>query len=86
MKYETQLVDIENEVRQDCYNRGYEQGRKDEAAEILQGFYKWIKQAISDSYDKSVNGSVRDGGRNIAFHEVKDCLEKVAEFKGVEVE
>ena len=79
-------VNIEEKVRQDCYNRGYEQGKKDEATEILQGLCKWIKQAISDSYNKSVNGSVKDGGRNIAFHEIKDCLGKIANFKGVEVE
>lgn len=37
MKCENQPVDIETKVRQDCYNRGYEQGRKDTAKEILEG-------------------------------------------------
>ena len=28
-------VSIEEKVRQDCYNRGYEQGRKNPAEEIV---------------------------------------------------
>lgn len=63
-----------------------EQVEKDTAKEILQGFDKWLKQAISDSYDKSVSGSIRHGGRNTAFHEVKELVKKVAKEKGVEVE
>jgi hypothetical protein len=47
---------------------------------------KWIKQAISDSYEEAVKGSVRYGGKNTAFHEVKELVKKVAESKGVEVE
>ena len=35
MKCETQPFDIEAKVRQDCYNRGYEQGRKNPAEEIV---------------------------------------------------
>ena len=34
MKCENQPVDIEVKVRQDCYNRGYEQGKKDTMEEI----------------------------------------------------
>lgn len=66
--------------------KGIEQAVKDMAKEILQGFMKWLNQAISNSYEKSINGSVRDGGMNTAFHEVKDLVKKVAESKGVEVE
>lgn len=63
-----------------------QQAVKDTAKEILQGFMKWLNQAISNSYEKSVKGSVRYGGMNTAFHEVKDLVKKVAESKGVEVE
>jgi chromosome segregation ATPase len=59
---------------------------KDTAKEILQGFNQWLKQAISDSYNKSVCGSMHHGGRNTAFHEVKELVNKVAESKGIEVE
>lgn len=34
MKCENQPVDIEVKVRQDCYNRGYEQGKQDTTKEI----------------------------------------------------
>ena len=64
----------------------YQQAVKDTAKEILQGFYEWLNQAISFSYDKSVKGSLYYGGENSAFHEVKKLVEKVAESKGVEVE
>lgn len=70
-------------------NIGYKNERqavKDTTREILQGFNKWLKQAISDSYDKSVKGSAYQGGRNNAFHEVKELVKRVAESKGVEVE
>lgn len=63
-----------------------EKASKETAEEILQGVMKWLNQAISDSYNKSVCGSTHDGGRNTAFHEVKDLVKKVAESKGVEVE
>ena len=66
--------------------KGVEQAVKDTAKEILQGFNKWLKQAISDSYDKSVKGSIHYGGKNSAFHEVKELVGKVAKEKGVEVE
>lgn len=59
---------------------------KDTAKEILQGFDKWLKQAIGDSYDKAVRGSIHYAGKNSAFHEVKELVKKVAESKGVEVE
>lgn len=61
------------------------QAVKNTAKEILQGFDKWLNQAISDSYNKSVCGSMHHGGRNSAFHEVKELVKKVAESKGVEV-
>ena len=86
MGYENQPFDIEAKVRQDCYNRGYEKGKKDAATEILRGFNKWLNKAISDSYDRSVSGCVRQGGMNTAFHEVKELVKKVAESEGVEVE
>ena len=64
-----------------------EQAVKDTAKEILQGFNKWLKQGISDSYEIAVlNSDGFHGGRNRAFHEVKDLVKKVAESKGVEVE
>ena len=63
------------------------QAVKDTAKDILQGFNKWLKQAISDSYEIAVlNSGGFNGGRNRAFHEVKDLVKKVAESKGVEVE
>jgi hypothetical protein len=68
------------------HKEGYEHGAKTTAKEILQGFDKWLKQAISDSYNKSVSGSIRHGGMNTAFHEVKELVKRVAESKGVEVE
>lgn len=67
-----------------------QQAVKDTTREILQGFNKWLNQAISDSYGKSVGESVRSSGiyygKNTAFHEVKELVKKVAESKGVEVE
>ena len=63
-----------------------EQAVKDTAKEILQGFMKWLNQAINESYDKSVKGSIHYGGKNRAFHEVKELVKNVAEEKGVEVE
>lgn len=62
------------------------QKEKDTAKEILQGFTKWLNQAIRESYNQSVNGVVFQGGKNRAFHEVKELVKKVAESKGVEVE
>lgn len=59
---------------------------KDTAKEILQGICKWLNQSIIFSYDVSVKGSLYYGGKNSAFHEVKELVEKVAESKGVEVE
>ena len=63
-----------------------EQAAKDTAKEILEGFIKWLNQAISESYDKSVKGSIHYGGKNSAFHEVKELVKRVAESKGVKVE
>ena len=63
-----------------------EQTVKDTQKEILQGIYKWLNQAISFSYDVSVKGSLHYGGKNKAFHEVKELVEQVAKSKGVEVE
>ena len=80
---------LESEHEYQCeksYFEGVEKGQKDTEKEILQGFNKWLNQAISESYDKSVKGSVRYGGMNTAFHEVKELVKKVAEEKGVEVE
>lgn len=75
------------EFDKDINVRSKDDTDKDTAKEILQGFYKWLNQAISDSYDKSVKGSYAyQGGRNNAFHEVKNLVKKVAESKGVEVE
>lgn len=80
---------LESEHEYQCeksYFEGVEKGQKDTEKEILQGFNKWLNQAISISYEKSVKGSVRYGGMNNAFHEVKELVKKVAEEKGVEVE
>lgn len=66
------------------FNKFLGQAVKDTAREILQGFMSWLNQAIGVSYDKSVKGSVQAGGMNVAFHEVKELVKKVAESKGVE--
>lgn len=63
-----------------------EKSVKDTAKEILQGLNNWLRQAISNSYDKCVKGSVLYGGMNTAFHEVKELVKEVAKSKGVEVE
>ena len=86
-----ELTAFKNEaISMSLYGKGRKDGAevavKDTAKEILQGFDKWLKQAISDSYDKSVKGSIHYGGKNRAFHEVKELVKKVAESKGVEVE
>lgn len=75
-----------NECLKEIMTTEEKQVVKDTAKEILQGFDKWLNQAISDSYNKSVCGSMHHGGRNAAFHEVKELVKKVSESKGVEVE
>lgn len=85
-KQDALSADIEETCIVENETSNYQQAVKDTVKEIFQGLNKWLKQAISDSYDKSVKGSAYEGGRNRAFHEVKDLVKKVAESKGVEVE
>ena len=53
---------------------------------VLQDFFDWIESATVDSYYKAVKGSKHDGGRNSAFHEVRNLILKVAKDYGVEIE
>ena len=50
-------VSIEEKVRQDCYNRGYEQGRKNPAEEFWVGVEKLQKQ-VKEYQDKIENGTL----------------------------
>lgn len=54
MKCEAQF-DIEAKVRQDCYNRGYEAGRKNPAEEIVEYIEKLQKQ-VKEYQDKMEQG------------------------------
>ena len=57
MKCETQLIDIETKVRQDCYNRGYEQGRKNPAEEIVKYIEK-LQNQVKEYQDKIEQGTL----------------------------
>lgn len=50
-------VSIEEKVRQDCYNRGYEQGRKNPAEEIMAYIEKLQKQ-VKEYQDKIEQGTL----------------------------
>ena len=50
-------VSIEDKVRQDCYNRGYEQGRKNPAEEFWAGVEKLQKQ-VKEYQDKIEQGKL----------------------------
>ena len=50
-------VSIEEKVRQDCYNRGYEQGRKNPAEEFWAGVEKLQKQ-VKEYQDKIEQGTL----------------------------
>ena len=61
--------------------------RKEKAKEILSGLVHWLKGAIRDSYDHAVKEQFGIyGGKNNAFHEVLDLVNKVAENDGIEVD
>ena len=57
MKFETQPFDIETKVRQDCYNRGYEQGRKNPAEEIVKYIEK-LQNQVKEYQDKIEQGTL----------------------------
>ena len=50
-------VSIEEKVRQDCYNRGYEQGRKNPCEEIVAHIEKLQKQ-VKEYQDKIEQGTL----------------------------
>ena len=50
-------VSIEEKVRQDCYNRGYEQGRKNPCEEIMEYMEKLQKQ-VKEYQDKIEQGTL----------------------------
>ena len=50
-------VSIEEKVRQDCYNRGYEQGRKNPCEEIMQYIEK-LQNQVKEYQDKIEQGTL----------------------------
>lgn len=78
-------VSIEEKVRQDCYNRGYEQGRKNPCDEIVAHMEELKKQIAKEIWDDITS-------YYFALRVLGNCtveLDKLAEFwhkHGVEVE
>lgn len=50
-------VSIEEKVRQDCYNRGYEQGRKNPCDEIV-AYIEELQKQVKEYRDKIENGTL----------------------------
>lgn len=50
-------VSIEEKVRQDCYNRGYEQGRKNPAEEIV-AYIESLQNKVKEYEDKIEQGTL----------------------------
>lgn len=50
-------VSIEEKVRQDCYNRGYEQGRKNPCEEIVEHIEK-LQNQLKEYQDKIEQGKM----------------------------
>ena len=67
---------IEDKVRVDCYNRGYEQGKKETAKEIIDELNS-IKPNVRATY-----GVQEQVGVDIVINRVKNYFKQ----KGVEVE
>lgn len=79
-------VSIEEKVRQDCYNRGYEQGRKNPCDEIV-AYIEELQNQVKEYQDKIEQGTlvelpckvgdtiyipwVYDNTCGISFHEIE---------------
>ena len=50
-------VSIEEKVRQDCYNRGYEQGRKNPCDEIV-AYIEELQNQVKEYQDKIEQGAL----------------------------
>ena len=50
-------VSIEEKVRQDCYNRGYEQGRKNPCDEIV-AYIEELQKQVKEYRDKIEHGTL----------------------------
>lgn len=64
-------VSIEEKVRQDCYNRGYEQGRKNPCDEIV-AYIEELKKQVKEYQDKIEQGTLKEIPENAVVITGKD--------------
>ena len=74
MKCENQPVDIEVKVRQDCYNRGYKQGKKDTVEEIEDKIQELLNTPFDGKTEKQkYQRKGMEEGLKMALEIIKEC-------------